>query len=213
MADEQRWRTVERGLRKYSPVNSSRTTAYLRAHVFSLMPPRLQRVQVTKSEKAAQSLSPDARTAATERCSPVHWERRRNSASKGSQSANRLDAKSIRLEQQVFDLRRDMSEVRTKLHSPVPQLYQDMRNYINFLPQTPGQHQPLRVVTGFLRKHKQVHRADFIDKEAAITCCMRKREVSEMISKRLWKPKMWRHAGRVISSRLENQILCYWQRT
>lgn len=212
MANEQRWRTVDRGLRKYSPVNSSRTTAYLRAHVFSLMPPSLHRNQTAaKSDKTPHSLSPEARTAATERCSPIPWERRRSSASKGSQSSNRLDAKSVHLEQKVYDLRRDMSEVRTHMHSPVPQQYQDIVNYINFLPQTPGQHQKLRVVTDFLKKCKQVHKTEFIDKEAAVKCREQKCEVSEMISRRLWKPKMWRHAGRVITSRFENQLLCYWR--
>lgn len=211
MAEERRWRLVEKELRKYSPVNSSRSPAYVRSHVISLMPVPLRHIQTTvKSETANRSFSPETHTSITERSSPVPWERRRSVNSKGSISAKRLDAKQVHLERQVANLRRDMSEIRVNMRVNTPRQYQDMVNYLNFLPQTPGKRPGFRSVTRFIRRCKEIHGTDFIDKKTAEMCRKQKCEVSEVMSKRLWRPKQWRHTGRVISPKLENQLLCYW---
>ena len=85
--------------------------------------------------------------------------------------------------------------------------YEDVRNFIDYLPHAPGQHFNLDRVTAYLSRHKLVHHSEFIDKESAESCADQKYSTTIFISKRFGKPKIWRHNGRIISHKAENELV------
>jgi len=88
--------------------------------------------------------------------------------------------------------------------------YQEARNFLEFLPEVPGERLKMNTVTRYLHARKFVSKGDFVDKETVNRCIARKADISIFISKRFGKPKIWHHTGRALSSRFENELRSYW---
>lgn len=88
--------------------------------------------------------------------------------------------------------------------------YREASNYLNFLPEVPGAKCSMRSVSRYIDKTKIVRETEFIDRDAVRTCLSLKADITSFVSKRFGKPRIWRHAGRVIPPRLDNELRSYW---
>lgn len=91
--------------------------------------------------------------------------------------------------------------------------YGDVRNYIDYLPQSYGRRCPLSLITQYLDKHKLVWKSEIIDKETASDCASSFFKTSVLITKHFGKPKLWKHSGRVLPLKAETALLSYGNRS
>ena len=91
--------------------------------------------------------------------------------------------------------------------------YGDVRNYIDYLPQSYGRRCPLSHITQYLEKHKLVWNSQIIDKETASDCASSFFKTSVLITKHFGKPKLWKHSGRVLPHKAETALLSYGNRS
>lgn len=88
--------------------------------------------------------------------------------------------------------------------------HQEVRNFIQFLPEMPGERLKLATVSHYLHARKYLSKGEFIDKSDMSKCVAQKADISVFICKRLGKSKIWHHTGRAISTRFENELRSYW---
>lgn len=88
--------------------------------------------------------------------------------------------------------------------------YHEVRNFLDFLPEMPGERLKITTVTRYLRARKLISKGEFLDRDAVEKCIARKADASVFISKRFGKPRIWHYTGRAISSRFENELRSYW---
>ena len=88
--------------------------------------------------------------------------------------------------------------------------HQEVRNFIKFLPEMPGERLKLATVSHYLHARKYLSKGEFVEKSDISKCVAQKADISIFISKRLGKSKIWHHTGRAISTRFENDLRSYW---
>lgn len=88
--------------------------------------------------------------------------------------------------------------------------YREVRNFLDFLPEMPGERLKMTTVSRYLRARKLVSKGEFLDKDTVEKCIARKADASVFISKRFGKPRIWHYSGRAVSSRFENELRSYW---
>lgn len=91
--------------------------------------------------------------------------------------------------------------------------YGDVRNYIDYLPQSYGRRCPLSHVTQYLEKRKLVWKSEIIDKETAMDCASSLFKTSVLITKHFGKPRLWKHSGRALPHKAETALLSYGNRS